>query len=498
MLRSFTLEGGDALEAILHDTLQRGKQLLVFVNTRRRAEATAERLARLLPRDSSLQSLAEDILHALETPTRQCERLARLIPHGVGFHHAGLAARQKHLLEEAFRTARLKVLVATPTLAAGVDLPAFRVVILDASRYADGWQQPLSMLDYLQMAGRAGRPAYDDHGEAYLIARDEQHAEALAEAFFQRDVEDVQSKLGVQPTLRRIILGLLSMGYTREEELFQLLSGTLYAQQYAQPLHSLVQRVIQELQQAGFIEDTRVEDDFIPADQLASQLRLTRLGKRVAELYIDPLTAMLFLQHLPRVTGNVWQSLVLLSLATEARPLPSVKRSEEDSLWEALDESTSRLVADADDPLRVVKHARILHAWMNEESEEALYEAYGVTPGELAQRRLTADWLAYALAELARLQGLDARFYQQLRMRIAFGVRDDLLTLVSMRGIGRKRARLLARHGFRSREDILSRREEAERLLGRRLVERILSEHEALPLTRERQSRLHGWQKQEE
>ena len=143
---------------VILDTLQKSKQAIVFVNTKRSAEKEAEEIAKHLPVTSELCSLAEHAKSALSKPTEQCMRLAGGVQHGVAFHHAGLHSSQRSLIEDSFRIGKVKVICATPTLAAGVDLPAFRAVIRDLKRFSSQGMGWIPVLEYLQMAGRAGRP----------------------------------------------------------------------------------------------------------------------------------------------------------------------------------------------------------------------------------------------------------------------------------------------------------------------------------------------------
>ena len=88
------------------------------------------------------------------------------------------------MIENAFREGKIKVLTATPTLAFGVNLPARVVVIHDYRRYEPGYgYYPISVLEYKQMAGRAGRPRYDKTGEAVLIAKTEDERDYLMENY---------------------------------------------------------------------------------------------------------------------------------------------------------------------------------------------------------------------------------------------------------------------------------------------------------------------------
>ena len=122
---------------IVLDTIEKNKQALVFVNTKRSAEKCAEEISKKikLEKEEHLK-LAEKILNVLPKPTKQCERVAKCARKGVVFHHAGLHSEQKDLIEDAFRQGIVRIICCTPTLAAGLDLPAFRVIIKDLKRYA--------------------------------------------------------------------------------------------------------------------------------------------------------------------------------------------------------------------------------------------------------------------------------------------------------------------------------------------------------------------------
>ena len=85
------------------------------------------------------------------------ELLATCIRGGVAFHHAGLTHRQRQSIESAFKQGLLLALCATPTLAAGVNLPARRVLVRDIKRWDDGMSRPLPVMEVHQMLGRAGR-----------------------------------------------------------------------------------------------------------------------------------------------------------------------------------------------------------------------------------------------------------------------------------------------------------------------------------------------------
>src|SRR3989338_5965837 len=158
-------KSSDPVVNIALDTIAKNKQALVFVNAKRSAEKVAEDISKKTKLESNvLTELADKILKALSKPTTQCERLASCVKKGIAFHHAGLAPKQKELVEEAFKTGVIKIIACTPTLAAGLDLPAFRAIIRDVKRYGNHGMVHIPVLEFLQMAGRAGRPKYDSVG----------------------------------------------------------------------------------------------------------------------------------------------------------------------------------------------------------------------------------------------------------------------------------------------------------------------------------------------
>jgi replicative superfamily II helicase len=133
-------------------------QVLVFCFSRRHCEACALSLAERLPAPSSLPAATAEARRALvkdlsSKPGSLHPSLARALPAGVAFHHAGLTDDEKDAVEDAFRRGHLAVMVATSTLGAGINLPAARVIFRSV-RPAAGAQ--LDLASFRQMAGRAG------------------------------------------------------------------------------------------------------------------------------------------------------------------------------------------------------------------------------------------------------------------------------------------------------------------------------------------------------
>lgn len=110
---------------------------------------------------------------------------------GFGIHHAGMLRSDRTLVEDAFSRGAIKVLCCTATLAWGVNLPAHTVIIKGTQLYnpAKGGFTDLGMLDVQQIFGRAGRPQYQDTGEAIIITSHDKLAHYLGMLTHQTPIE---------------------------------------------------------------------------------------------------------------------------------------------------------------------------------------------------------------------------------------------------------------------------------------------------------------------
>ena len=448
---------GDPAEVVLADhTAAMGKQALVFAGTRRNAEAIAERCAAVVKKHltveekAKLVDLADQIENALDSPTKQCRRLAKIVRDGSAFHHAGLVGKQRHLVEHAFRDRLVKIIAATPTLAMGVDLPAYRVIIRDCRRFASGYgYNYIPVLEYEQMRGRAGRPRWDKEGESILIAHNRNESDELIEHFILSEPEEITSKLAVEPVLRMHTLALIATEIVRTEpELLEFYLTTFWGHQFHDAAHirSMVRKVLDELAEWSFVV------------RIGKELRPTGLGKRVSELYIDPATAHTFLGAIERYQPSPFGLLQLMAASPEMAPQPNVSDKELPDIESAL-ESRGRYImgtvpeqwdVDFENFVGAVKTALILENWIHEIGEDALFTKYKVSPGELHARLENADWLLYALDQLAQLSGKRTAQpeIRKLRLRAKYGIKEELLTLVRLKGIGRVRARILFNAGI--------------------------------------------------
>lgn len=463
--KGYELSHLESEAAIAENTLQLKKQVLYFVATRRTAESLAEKLTKTIKpylkrqEQQDLYDLSNEILNILEIPTRQCKKLAICIKNGVAFHHAGLIGKQKRLIEEKFREGAIKVIVATPTLALGVNLPAFRVVIRDARRYYSGLGAVyIPILEYKQFVGRAGRPTYDEFGESVLIARTEEDAQELTDHFIMGEPEAITSKLAIEPILRMHTLALIASEFTKSEKtLLDFFSKTFYAHQYGDisMIEEKIFNILEKLVEWGFIVSKN------------GKLNATRIGKRVSELYIDPFTAYTFISALKRAGKKDVQPFSFLQLmcsSIEMKPPLSVRAGEFSEIGglisvkekQFLHETPEEWDLEFDEFLKSIKTALMFESWIDESTEDQILTAYKVAPGELRSRLKNADWLVYSLQELALLLGYKEilKKIRKLRVRLFYGIKEELIPLVRLKQVGRVRARKLWKSGLKSLEDL--------------------------------------------
>ena len=208
--------------SVVDDGMNENAQVLMFVGTRRGAQSEAKNLAKRVrkrlekedpKRLEALAALSKTLTG--RSQSNLAEQLASCISSGVGFHHAGLTNAQRKDVEAAFKSGLLVALTATPTLAAGVNLPARRVLVRDLKRWDDGMSRPLPVMEVRQMLGRAGRPKYDTKGEAWVYCKGTdgwEVADAVSDRYFFGPIEDISSKLASEPALRMHVLASIATG----------------------------------------------------------------------------------------------------------------------------------------------------------------------------------------------------------------------------------------------------------------------------------------------
>jgi helicase len=456
----------DPTTELVTDTLHNNGQIIVFTNTRKSTVSLASKLAQFVANylTNEKKEILKNIKDELETigaDTTLRTRLAQAVSSGVAFHHAGMDYRHRKIVEKYFKEKLISAICCTPTLSAGINMPARRVIIRDYKRYSYskarlGNLVEIPVLEYKQMAGRAGRPKYDPVGEAILISKSEEEKEELMERYVLGETEEITSKLPAISSLRSHLLGIIATEFVNTEgELFKFLEKTFYGHQYTMDeISGVISEVI----------------SFLVAEQLieykTGKMIATKFGKRVSSLYIDPLSAVIIRNALQNSQDKILTDLGLLHLICST---PNVlqfylRKKDYGEMMFFLEEHFDDFLIEIPDEwtpdfeffLSDIKPAKILLDWVDEKDEEELSMRYNIGSGDLHNLVESADWMLYATLEIVRLLKVKNALkpVKNLLTRVKYGIQEELMELVTIKGIGRKRARLLYRHGIKTIEDL--------------------------------------------
>jgi helicase len=434
------------------DSVDGGGQALIFAETRKRAASLAAKAAEAIYKrlDKAARKLAVKTSSEILSRGDDSEitkTLAKLVSKGVAFHHAGLAPSSREIVESSFRKGMIKLLTATPTLAAGVNLPARRVVIASILRYDSeyGRNLPISVLEYKQLCGRAGRPQYDTSGEAIIVSESGANAEELYDHYILGSPEPLRSQLSNDNTIRfHLLSNIATVPGMKKPEIHDLFSRTLFAHQYGNgTVEHKVESALEYLEQEDLVKSRN--DRYIATD----------FGRRTSLLYINPVTAVKFrdalegLEHTAAATKHELGFLHVIADSPDFYPKLSLRKTDYDQLSILIQRRGNELLY----PISEYDCSRSFWAlcwWIEETTEKVLSDKIGVEPGDMYRIVEVANWLAYSLYEVAKLlrrEDLMPELYN-LRTRIRYGVKEELLPLVLLEGIGRVKARTLYNAGF--------------------------------------------------
>jgi helicase len=460
------------------DTLKNGGQALIFASTRRNAVSAAKTVAshmdkalyqksgsKLVKRSHEenirkvLNEEAKKILDAGER-TGMSEELSELVRCATAYHHAGLSGAHRKVVEDAFKERKIKVLTATPTLAWGVNLPARTVIIQDYRRFEAGLgNYPISVLDYKQMAGRAGRPKYDKFGESVLIAKTADEADFLMENYVLAKTEKIWSRLAVERIIRTHVLSTIASGYADTERgIYEFFGKTFYAYQFdVKAIKSIIDKILRFLHDEEMI--------LVAGDHILP----TKFGKRISELYIDPLSGVIIrdaLQINPPILTE-FSLLHLVSHTPDMGPIMRPYQREMDALTVQTEEHKQELFIEIPDQwsdhigyadfLGEVKTGMVMNNWIEELPEEKIIERFSVQPGDLYRTIETAKWLLHAIDELSPVVAKNKEvslLCHELVERVSKGIKRELLPIVALEGVGRVRGRIIFNAGYQTIEDL--------------------------------------------
>ena len=454
------------------DTVAEKHQCLIFAMTRKNAVAWAKEagldvVKELKPNQKKeLEKISKKILPKEDYDnTKLTSELAKTVKNGTAFHHAGLDQRCRTIIENAFKDRHIKLLTATPTLAAGVNLPARRVVIPSVMRYTNNGLEKISILEYKQMCGRAGRPQYDDMGESIIIAKG--YPDEILEHYVNGEPEPLESKtLDEDSSLRINLLGFIytasKFNPTSYEKIIKFFSQTFAAYQLSDDsvLEKKITKQLEKLKEYGMITD---ENGFEP----------TKFGIRIFYLRIDPETAFDMTGYIEDYLRGTKHTFGILYMITNLHefysqyPIPDKYQGDMDDLIDP----NEKLYRNQEF-LReyCFKSLLILYKWIDAMTYQDMSDHFDAEPGDIFYIKENAKNLVYIFTEIIKFWRDYAKENKQkkivseyqslidesdlLKLRIQHGVPEKYLELVKIKQIGRVRAQILYKNGFKNRLDL--------------------------------------------
>jgi ATP-dependent DNA helicase len=433
------------------DSLDNGGQAIIFAETRKRASSLAVKAAEGVykRRDKDTKSKAAEASSQIlknGDDTELTRTLSQVVAKGVGFHHAGLGQTSREIVEESFKSGIIKILTATPTLAAGVNLPARRVILASILRYDPDYGRniPISVLEYKQLCGRAGRPKYDTFGESIIIAESGVNAQEIYDHYVLGNPEPLRSQMTNDKSIRVHLLSTIAtIPGMKKSEIYELFESTLFAQQYRKATVDFkVDTALSYLESEELIKSRN--DRYIATD----------FGRRNSLLYIDPVTAVEFrkaIQSIQRQTTEVNNDnkytlgfLHLITNSPDFYPKLSLRKKDVDELITIFQEHSNELFYQISE-YECSRSLIAVYKWINETSDRVLNDRFGIEPGDMHRIAENSEWLAYSLYEVSKVikrEDLLGSLYK-LKIRIKYGIKEELSSLVTLEGIGRIRARAL-------------------------------------------------------
>lgn len=390
------------------------------------------------------------------------------------FHYSGLEKEKRQQIEQGFKSGDLKVVVATSTLAAGVNLPARRVIILGVHRGLD----EVDAFELFQEAGRSGRPGLDDRGDAYILIP---HSTAQTHLNRLSKPQNITSRLldflgdGLNKRYKNLAFHIVSEIHQKEiktkEDVYKWYERSLAFFQVNDLTDKIIDSTIDLLIQIGII---KLEN---------GEYETTMLGNISSMFYFSPFDIASFKRNFNR----------LFKFRLENNDL-AIAMALGDT-----DTMRGNIVSKAEREEMAEFTIKVQHAFKDE------YELTNDNKGMANQAVIKAGFVYYSLMrgdtcnalgglyrnlkfDFPRLQqvliSLDSMackwdktdWFTGLGVRINKGVSKELVELCKIPNIGAVRAKKLMESGIKDAYDIVTKEDLAMKILGRGKISQTIIE----------------------
>lgn len=484
---------------------RRGEQLLIFVPTKGLSRQLAEKLAGLLELTPPSPACLEALAFADES--LQTELLGRVMKRGVVFHNADLPLQLRQQVERAFDAGEIRVLVATSTLAQGVNLTCQNVVslptmVVQGEIASQPVMVPLSRARLRNQGGRAGRFRRTTFGRSIVVARNSAEADRLFELLFRGQAEPVAPRLTPE-ALAGAMLGFVVSRRNGPSPVEPASAVEFLGNMFgAKTMDSATLRTSVE-GTLGWLASY----ELIVRNH--SGFAATACGEVAAAFGLDPVTTSLLREAAELFETNPPDEEFPILLAAACTPV-AVAFPVNAAPWEIRSGKYLHLYHDylcqtraggyEQEILRLpgggasardhsaLKKAFLAQAWIGVRPTRAIEQAFGVLAGSISDLTHQLAWLVEALGALAARLGKNSKIHADcniLAERLRYGATELALPLAkALRGVvARTHLQALVQEGF----DSVSALEEAEDTALERLVPppvvKAIREHLAGPRT---------------
>ncbi|XP_061729195.1 activating signal cointegrator 1 complex subunit 3 isoform X1 [Cydia pomonella] len=340
------------------DMVQKGHQVMVFVHARNATHTTAMVLKELAQKKGHLKHFEPEdsggFLKAKKAISSSPNKvLSELFAAGFACHHAGMLRSDRNMVERYFSEGYIKVLVCTSTLAWGVNLPAHAVIIRGTEIYdqSHGTFVDLSILDVLQIFGRAGRPQFDKSGTGIIITTHDKLTHYLKSMTNQFPIESNFINLLADNLNAEVALGTV----TNIDEAVEWLSYTylfvrmrINPQVYGLTYGDVQEEPMLETKRRQLITAAAMTLDkthMIRYNERTGDLNITDLGRTASHYYITCETMEVF-NSMVRKSMTQGYVLEMLTRCSDFQQL-KVRKEELTELWNLKDQYCELRIEDA-------------------------------------------------------------------------------------------------------------------------------------------------------
>ncbi|KAJ9614520.1 ATP-dependent DNA helicase MER3 [Cladophialophora chaetospira] len=247
--------------------------------------------------------------------------LKAIAPTGVAFHHGGLSLEDRRAVEQAFLQGQINIICSTSTLAVGVNLPCYLVILKGTCTWTDTGFKELADLEVMQMLGRAGRPQFETSACAVILCRKEKVSRYEKMVSGEELLESCLHQNLIEHLNAEIVLGTVQDVPTAKQ---WLASTFLYVRLKKNPAHYQLREGVEEDTDEDLLEALCRKDIDLLLDagivEEKSHLVSTMFGEAMARYCVSFETMKFFIALPPRAKMSE-----LLSLLAQARDFREVR-----------------------------------------------------------------------------------------------------------------------------------------------------------------------------